>query len=363
MSGKSNKPALQVAHGVGLPISLNASGAVAEWIMLLPSGKAGVIATVDGRGPYRVTDAAKLATASLQANDLLPVDENHATDLAAPKGGASPARGWIAELDARKDGLYGRVEWSPAGAQLMSERAYRFISPVFEHDKAGNITGLLRASLTNTPNLRGMAALHSEGTDMELLAQLRKLLGLADDADEASVLAKIEKMKGEKPEDADAALQTALASIATAAGVKAGSTAVEIATAVTALAAAAPSTNASIVALQAELTDVTKKLNTLQGATATDKATAFVDGAIAKGHVGVKPLRDHYIAMHAVDPARVEKEIGALPIVGASGALTTPPAKDGVISLNAEQKQAARILGIPEDKYLKTVQAEQALAG
>jgi phage I-like protein len=360
MSGQKANLALSVARGVGTPIALNADGSVQDWIMLLPAGNAGVITTVDGRGPYRIADAGRLASTSLQAaGGQFPIDENHATDLAAPKGGAAPARGWAVELQARADGIYGRVEWTKSGAALMGDRAYRFISPVFTHDRAGNVTGLLRASLTNTPNLRGMAALHAEN-NMDLLAELRKLLGLGDDADEAAIIAKIKSLN-EKPAETETAVAAALAPIARAAGLQAGADATAIATAVTTLATGKPET---VVALQAELASVTTKLNALVSDGAKTRATAYVDGEIAKGRVGVKPLREHYITMHAADPARVEKEIGAMPILGPSGALQTPPAeiKDGKIALNAEQLNYAKVLGIKPDDYAKTLASEQAAA-
>lgn len=387
MSGKT-KSTLMVAMGAGALIALSASGGVADWIMLVPVGADGIIPTVDGRGPYRVTDAAKLATDSLHAaGGRIPIDENHATDLAAPNGGPSPARGWAVELQARADGIWGRVEWSAPGAALMGDKAYRFISPALAHDKAGNVLAVLRASLTNTPNLRGMAALHSEETNMDLLAQLRKLLGLADDADEAAVVAKIRSLTDAPA--ADAALQSALAPIAKAAGLADGSNATAIlgaitqlkagtslasiakaaglkddadvaaiTTAVTSLAAGA---GPAVVALQSELKAVTTTLNALVETGAKEKATAFVDGEIAKGRVGVKPLRDHYISMHAVDAARVEKEIGALPIMGASGTLqiAPPTGKDGQPSLNSAQLTTAKMLGIKPEDYAKTLAAEQ----
>src|SRR5688500_2480820 len=111
MSGqKANTSALMVAHGTGAEIALNASGGAADWIMLLPIGAGGLITTVDKRGPYRVRDATQLVVDSLQAaGGRLPIDENHATDLAAPRGEPAPARGWATELQARQDGIYGRV--------------------------------------------------------------------------------------------------------------------------------------------------------------------------------------------------------------------------------------------------------------
>ncbi|WP_234831207.1 phage protease [Rhodopseudomonas palustris] len=333
--------------------------------MLLPRGQSGVISTVDARGPFRVADFATLAADSLaDSGGRLPIDENHATDLSAPNGGPSPARGWMTELQARDDGIWAKVEWSAPGAALMADHAYRFISPVFTTDAAGNVQRLLRAALTNTPNLRGMAALNSrqEPTPMDLLAQLRQLLGLPEAASESEVLAKIKTLA--TPPDQVAMASQILAPIARAVGMPDGAetTAQTVLAAVTGLAAARQTESSTVIAgLQAELKDVTTRLNTVMSATAKDKAVAYVDGEIARGRVGVKALREHYIEMHQADPARVEKEIGALPTLGASGALQVPPdAGDGKLQLNAEHITAARLLGIAAEDYAKTLAAERA---
>ncbi|MPZ57609.1 MAG: hypothetical protein GEU91_14140 [Rhizobiales bacterium] len=331
-----------------------AGGAVPDEIMLLPAG--GTIPTLDGRGPYKVADLAALAAASLSdAGGKLPIDECHATDLAAPHGQPAPARGWIVALNARPDGLFAQVEWTEEGRELVGSGAYRGISPVFLHTEDNTITRLLRASLTNTPNLRGLAALHQEN-GMDFMAQLREALGLAEDADAAAVIAAIKKLKGG---DADAAAQAVLASIAKAAGLAAESNADAIVAAVTALGTTGGD---AVKALQAELATVTTRLNTLTAEQAKERATAFVDGAIRAGRVGVKPMRDHYIAQHAIDPARVEKEIGAMPVLGPSGAAVTPPAKDndGKVALNAEQLAVAKALGVKPEDYQKTLAAEAA---
>ncbi|MFH0299813.1 phage protease [Bradyrhizobium sp. 31Argb] len=351
MSGKKANQSITVVRGVGAEIALNASGGVAEWIMLVPIAS-GLVATIDGRGPYRIADAAKLAQASLNAHGgRIPIDENHATDLAAPNGGPSPARGWIVEMQARPDGIHGRVEWSSAGSALMSEKAYRFISPVLIHDKSGNVLDVPRVSLTNTPNLRDMTALNSTETSMDLLAQLRKLLGLADDADEATAIDKIKSLNS----------STSLQSIAKAAGLKDDADAATIAATVTTLATGAKGNGAeTIAALQSEVKDLGERLTAALNTSASDKATAFVDGAIREGRVGVKPLRDHYISMHMADPARVEKEINAMPKIGNSAILpsTPPEVKDGKVSLNAEQLATAKLLGIKPDDYAKTLASE-----
>jgi phage I-like protein len=175
-----------------LTIELQASGGAGDsWIMLFP---AGVVATNDGRGPYRVTNAASVIANSMAAGKIA-FDENHSTDLAAPEGRPSPALGWITEMQNRDSGIWGRVDWNESGRKLIVDRAYRGVSPVLRHDGSGNVQEILRASLTNNPNLRGMVTLHSQGANMdELLKQLRTALGLADDADAAAIVAKVKEI-------------------------------------------------------------------------------------------------------------------------------------------------------------------------
>ncbi len=279
---------------------------VPDWIHLIPAGSA--ILTQDGRGPYRVLDAQSVVS-SLVPGDKLPVDENHAIDLAGPRGEPSPARGYIVELQARDDGIWGRVEWTDSGRALMADRAYLGISPVIVHDGANAILGVARASLTNKPNLRGLTSLHHQETDMTLPA-VAKALGLSDDAGEDKILAAIGDLKTGSA--VKVALQSSLSQIGQALGIAADATPEQV----LAAAQSGIETHKTINALQSELAGVTTQLNTLRDKTARDMATAFVDGAIKEGRVGVKPLRDHYIAMHMQDPGRVEKEIGAMPSLG-----------------------------------------------
>jgi len=290
-----------------------ADGSAPEWINLLPAGK---IETQDGRGPYTVNDMAALAAQSLAAaGGKLPVDENHATDFAAPKGAPSPALGWIVELQARNDGLWGRVQWGKAGQALIADHAYRGISPVFEHDKNNRVLRVLRASLTNTPNLRNLVSLHAEGVDMEeLLKKLRTLLGLPDDAENDAIYSAVSAvMSAAAADKAKAASGTAAQSqIARALGLKEDAeTALVVHTATSLAATQGKDGDARVTALQSELTNVTTQFTALQSQVARDRATAFVDAKIAEGRIGVKPLREHYIEQHAKDPARVEKELNA----------------------------------------------------
>lgn len=336
-----------------------------EWVHLLPV-RLGAIQTGDTRGPYHVKDAEALIAASFAESDKLPIDQDHATDLASPKGLPAPARGWIVEMQARDDGIWGRVEWTREGAALVRDRAYRALSPVILHAKTQPkiIYSILRASLVNRPNFRGLAALNQQQeTDMDFMAKLAEALGLEEGADEAAVLDAITALmagKSAEGDDEGAALQSQLSEIGKALGCANGADGTAVLNAARAAATAAGDDDA-VTALQAELVAVTTELNELTGDRKREKAVAFVDKAILDGRVGVKPMRERHITMHMADPENAEALINGLPKLGGSPntLLPTPP-KDGEIALNAEQKQAVRQLGIDPKAYAATLAAEQA---
>lgn len=338
----TSKPHIALMQAQPLPHQ----GEVPDWIHLIPAGAE--IMTQDRRGPYRLDTQSVVA--SLAPGAKLPIDENHAIDLAGPRGEPSPARGYITELQARADGIWGRVDWTEAGRALMADRAYLGISPAVVHDGEKLIIGVARASLTNKPNLRGLTALHQE-TSMSLAA-VAKALGLSDDAGEDQILGAIGEIK--KPSATETALQSSLAEIGVALGVTSAKP-----EDILAAAKAGKGPDQAVVALQAELATVTTELNALKTTGARDKATAFVDGAIKDGRVGVKPLRDHYIAMHMQDPARVEKEIGAMPVL--NGGVVVPPTPqpaNGEIALQSAQIEAAKALGLDPKAYAATLKTE-----
>lgn len=343
-------------HGLLLTLQSEAGG-VPDWIMLLPPSPIG---TRDRRGPYKVADVEAVIRASLAeaAGGKLPIDVNHAIDLAGPLGGELPAVGWIVELEARDGAIWGKVDWNPAGRRLLEERAYSGISPVF-WAKKGVIGHIARASLTNTPNLRGLeAALHHQETrDMdELLKQLAAALGLAADADEAAIVARAAEL-GKRPAAA-AELQSALTPIAAAlgTGVEASGAAI--------LAAIGDRLDPAKVVSAAAVVELQSQLVALTTGIAKDKAAAVVDAAIAAGKPGVKPLRDLYIAQHMKDPATVEQQLAALPSLVGRVALVADPAKAGTAEgLDDVQRQAADLIGVSRDAYAKTLAAEAAKQG
>jgi phage I-like protein len=174
-----------------------------EWIELLP---AGTFYGRDGRGPFRIEDAANLiaATAALGMSAGLPIDYDHATDFGAPEGRPAPAAGWIRELDARAGALWGRVEWTARARESIAGHEYRYVSPVFQYDpKTGAVTRLLRAGLTNNPNLHltaiaaaEIAAPDEKESNMEFFSkELLAVLELGADASAEDALAKVRALR------------------------------------------------------------------------------------------------------------------------------------------------------------------------
>lgn len=345
MSKRTHNIALMQAQD--LPAAT--AGGAPDWIHLIPAGVE--IMTQDQRGPYRVVDPQSVV-ASLQPGQKLPIDENHAIDWAAPRGEPSPARGYIVELQARHDGIWGRVDWTEAGRALMADRAYLGISPAIVHDGSKTILGIARASLTNKPNLAGLTSLHME-TNMSLTA-VAKALGLSDDAGEDQILTAIGTLK---TPNTQTALQSQLGEIAVALGVAQDAAPEAILTEAKKKATAAPT---EIVALQSELATVAGELKTLREGAAREKSQSYIEREIDAGRVGLSAVRDRYIALHMSDPDAAKAMIEAMPIIGPGNRpkFPTTPAKPGEIALQSEQLEAARLLGISPKDYAEALKAE-----
>jgi phage I-like protein len=351
------------------------AGEVSEWVHLTP---AGTFSGVDGRGPFRLEDAAAVIADSMKAGKL-PIDENHATDTAAPEGRPSPARGWIVAMEARADGIWGKVEWTNSGRELLADKAYRGISPVLLSTKAeGRVLKVLRAALTNDPNLN-LTTLHSRSEPMEFLAKLRQALGLKDDAADDAILTSV---------SGHAAASATLGTVAVALGLAADAKADEIVARGTAKAAdagklAALAAHCKAAGLELEKLTPTEletqlmarggdaemrktvislqsQLSTLQSETAKEKAVAFVDAAISAGKP-IKPLRDHYIARHQKDAGAVETEINALVSLH-SGSVRQPKSSEPG-ALDADEQAVVEAMGLDPKEFAKSKAALEKVAG
>lgn len=332
-------PLIALCSAIALPDGPGAP----EWVHLVPMP--GPVRTVDGRGPYHVADAEAVIAASLADPRGIPIDENHSTQIAGSRGEPAPARAWIKGLDARPDGIWGQVEWNATGEALMSERAYRGLSPVLVHRRDGTILQIRSAALTNTPNLIGLTALNTE-TPMNW-ANVAKALGLDETVDEEAILAAIAKLKSAGPVEA---LQSSIEAIGTAFGLEAHDPA-----AVVAAARLAAAERPNLLALQTELSD-------LKATTKKAASKAYVDGEMARGRLIPAPMVEELVSLHMSNPDVAVKMIEGLYVGSAPRATTPPPSANeaGVLtSLNAEQIIVADQLGLPHDTYLAALNADR----
>ncbi|MCT4554637.1 MAG: phage protease [Pelagimonas sp.] len=320
-----------------------------DWIHLIPKGQ---VKAYDGRGPWSYEDAGQVIAASFEAAQRIHIDENHSTETAAKAGISAPARGYIREMEERDDGIWGRVEWTATGAELLRDKAYWGISPVFAHTKAGKILRIKNAALTNDPALSDLTALNSANMEngMTFLQKLAKKLGLGEDASEEDVLAAVAQKGG--GESATAA-QAMLSAMTTALGIKADASDTEVMTRVVSLSAANADLTAQITTLQAELSGL-KEGDKLRA------AEAFVAKAIAEKRAGVLPSKDHWVKLHQENPETAEAMMAAQPQLTETHATDTPPAGGGetISALTADQKLFAEQMGFDEAEYLAQLQAD-----
>jgi phage I-like protein len=351
------------------------AGGAPEWIHLTPAGS---FSGADGRGPFKLEAADDVIRASMAAGKL-PIDENHSIDKAAPEGRPAPARGWIVEMQLRDDGLWGRVDWTASGKRLVEEHEYRGISPVFVSETAGGrVVKLLRAALTNDPNLT-LTTLHSRTPIMDL-AKLRQALGLKDDAAEDAILTAV---------TSHAALVTAHVALLNAAGLKADAAPADLLAQVTAHAADAGKLGAisthfktagldlakltpselethlqarggDAAELRRTVVSLQSRLDTLAAEGAKDKAVAFIDGAIAAGKP-IRALRDHYVTRHQTDATAVETEINGMVSINAGGIVKTPKRDGG--ALDADELAVCQMMGLDHKKFAATKTELETVAG
>lgn len=326
-----------------------------EWVELFPAGPN--IVARDGRQWIANPDGVIAAFKDNEA--ALPVDYEHGQDLKAVNGDAAPAAGWIVELENRAGALWGKVEWLADAAKMITDQAYRYLSPAFLHDKSGNITRLLGAGLVNRPALK-MTALSRETIQQEneamSLKAIAKALGLADDASEAVIVAAIAQRDTER-----AALCQALKIDVKADGVSMTAAIAKMQDGAT---IAASATGKDLADLQAQLASLQK----LQLDAAIDVA---LDDATKEGKI-TPASRDSYRAVCAAEGGleRFKAIAATLPVIcapsklGTKDAVTDEPDKVDPVQLASrarkyqdEQAASGRTISISE--AVLTVEAQK----
>lgn len=191
-------PKMRAMHRIALNVDLGAEPGVAPLeLELIPAGPE--VVGRDGRRWLFDDSAASAVMDAFSSRGIdLPVDFEHATQLRAPNGEAAPAAGWITGLSIRDGALWGAVTWTADAAAQIAQRAYRYISPVFDYSPSTNrIARMVSAGLTNLPNLR-LQALNQEqpmNRSAALVAAIAASFSLAATATDDELATAINTMK------------------------------------------------------------------------------------------------------------------------------------------------------------------------
>lgn len=155
--------------------------------------------------PERVQRFAANVQMKVRGQDL-DIDYDHKADTRV-------AAGWVSDAQARPDGLWIKVAWTPTARQKLEDGEYRYFSPEFVDEWVHPKTGLLfkdvlfGGALTNRPFLKdilpinlsemvGDITMHGNGTgaggapptDAENMVGLAKALGLTGQVTSADIL-------------------------------------------------------------------------------------------------------------------------------------------------------------------------------
>lgn len=309
------------------------SADVPEWVEVLPPGPQ--VTGRDGRSwTYDAQQVLAQTLAHVQGADL-PFDILHSTELKAPKGEEAPAAGWAREYRINERGaVEARAEWTTKARNSISEREYRYLSPVFVYDDSGRIHRFTSFGLTNKPNLT-LTALNTENPTLEnhpmlLPEAIRAALGLPENATEADALAAITSLKADK--------ETALNS------------------------ERAPSLNLYVP--REDYNALEKRANNAeQQLVQRDKdalATAIngeIEAALKAGKITPATKAYHVAACQEQGGLERFREY-----VKAAPSVTAPVLSDELpkttSALNSEQKEAARMLGYTDSEYLNILNPE-----
>ncbi len=329
-----------------------------QWVHLIASG---ISKGYDGRGPYNLQDPEAIIAASLREKTDLVIDRDHATDL-LPKGSEVRAAGWIKELQSREDGLWGRVEWTERAEAELVSKEYRYLSPVFMHTKDGIIKKLVRASLTNSPNLELTALASVENNFLnqteedspmnKTLLAIATMLGLAPTATETEIetaaTAHVEKTKG---------LEKDIASIKSALGQKEDAKTADVITTASSLLTTKDVDASKYVPIE-DFKQLQTSLASLQATAQNEKVQKAVDAAIKDGKVS--PGQKEWATSYASQNLEGFQEF-----VAKAPAIIMPGAKDGPANVRAEnglsqeEMSVCSALGLTAEQF--TGKKEQAL--
>lgn len=130
-----------MSHGLRLKKQIELNLKEGEKIKVSPVGD---VIGLDGRA-FKI-DGESLLKNILMADLHIPLDINHGFDEAV---------GWFEKtsFEVREDGVYASLDLNARGQELVKNKSYRYLSPVYIMGENGFVVGLDSVGLVNRPNL------------------------------------------------------------------------------------------------------------------------------------------------------------------------------------------------------------------
>ncbi|MBQ9693684.1 MAG: hypothetical protein IJV69_02895 [Kiritimatiellae bacterium] len=201
---------------IGLPSEVKAGEALE--VQLSPYGRFPNV-TDDGERIVHVCDRAAFECVVANFSEELLVDFEHDSEL----GGPTTAAAWVQKVFIDDEmGLMAVFKLTDLGAEAVTQRRLRFLSPVWTLDEAMRPERLISVGLTNKPNLPvrpllnrapGLRNVEDKG-QTKMKEQLIALLGLAAEASDEEVIAAVQALKQENDAYAEAALNAEAEAVA-----------------------------------------------------------------------------------------------------------------------------------------------------
>ena len=343
---------------------VGADGAVKTEFTAIPFGDP--IKGRDGRiwrmkGADHATRVLAATLANLGGVDMaLNYDHQPELAVASGAGGTAPASGWVKAMRVSDQGIHVTVEWTPKAAAALAAREYRYISPSFQFDKvSGDVTRLNNIALTNNPNFDLPALAHAEqrqsgeADPMKTIALAVTALCAAlalkpEDLDEAKVLAAIDQLKSGK----DGA-ETSLAAVRAGLGVADDADQATVLASLDTVKKAGAPDPAKFVPKQG-YDDLAARLAKIED----DRVLASVDAAVAAGKIAPS-MKDWAIGLGKSDEQALAAFIAKAPAFDGAAQLRGDP-KPAKGKLTQEEKAICSMTGVSEADFLKTRDEEAA---
>lgn len=281
-----------------------------QWVQVIPAGE---MEGRDGRKFINDDPDAIVAHFNNSKKDLL-VDLDHGSYQKNPIDPlVRRAFGWIKELQNRvKDGIWARVEWTPEGMNLISSKAYRYLSPALNIDpKTGRIKALDSVGLVNNPNLH-LPALNHEDT----LMSTEQEIALQQQINAARAELNQSNLQVQQLTTENAQLKTEL--------------------------------NAQLELVKSQQTAIFEaQLNTLI-AQYSDRVYPAIEKEIKEGAIDWLAVKGAEITLN-----RVENELKRLPVIGGA-AVNLAPLPGQVVETNQQTAWVAGVLGLKPEEIVET---------